>query len=175
MIKYRTHVSSNKFINIAAFSEDLRYRYILSRDWKEEGDILAFILLNPSIGDEKILERTTTGCMNRAHRLGYSGMVVMNLFAYISTNPAELKKVMDPVGPFNDSIIESFFEKAEHQPGKIDVIAAWGRNGRYLGRDKEVVRLVRRPLMCLGQNKDGTPKHPLHLSYDELPRPYVQP
>ena len=44
----------------------------------------------------------------------------------------------------------------------MTVVAAWGTKGNYLGRDKEVMKLL--PYMkCMGLTKDGYPKHPLYL------------
>jgi len=49
-------------------------------------------------------------------------------------------------------------------------IAAWGNNGKLNERDKQVTALLKdRDLYSLGINKDGSPRHPLHLSHSIQP------
>ena len=71
------------------------------------------------------------------------------------------------VGPDNDRAIKTYAE------GASIVIAAWGKGGSHMGRDRQVLALVPH-LYCLKQNKDGSPAHPLYLRGDAEPRPLKQ-
>ena len=56
------------------------------------------------------------------------------------------------------------------------VVCAWGNHGAHAERAKQLVSALREnahhamtetaPLMCLGVNKTGQPKHPLYLRKD---------
>ena len=158
---------SSNMIGGATFSEDGTYRYVLSRDWEANGKLIVWIMLNPSIGDDSILERTTAGCLKRSQAWGFGAMIVLNLFAYISTDPKELKIVEDPIGKFNNGFIQVI---GRNSPEDALFIAAWGNHGKHLNRDKEVAELLgTRDLYCLGINKDGSPRHPLHMSHSIHP------
>lgn len=156
----------NDTIGGAIFSKDDEYRYLLSRDWNEEGPILVWIMLNPSIGNDQILEPTTAGCLKRAKMWGFGGMIVINLFGLVSTDPGKLKQVEDPVGPLNDYFITA----TRSLPEDSLFIAAWGSHGKLNGRDRQVAGLLKdRDLYSLGINKDGSPRHPLHMSHSIRP------
>lgn len=150
----------------AIFSEDLKYRYLLSRQWGSKPSLI-FIMLNPSTGNEHSLEATTAGCLTRAKNWGFGGLIVLNLFAYISTDPSKLKEVKDPVGPDNDLFI---LQANEFASVGSDVICAWGKYGSLHDRDQAVLEMLHMPKYVLEINKDGSPRHPLHMSHKIEPR-----
>ena len=164
----------------AVFSPDRRYRYLLWRRWSEawaggaDGADMApwalFILLNPSTADEVRNDPTVERCQRRAVRAGYGGMVVLNIFALRSTDPAALYKEEDPVGHRNDRYIRF---AARRIP---DVVCGWGIHGAHLDRGKEVLALLAesgaRP-QAFGVTKEGQPKHPLYLPYSLAPAPLM--
>jgi hypothetical protein len=167
MLKLKGPTKSPGLTGGAVFSDDEKYRYVLSRDWNENGNIIVWIMLNPSIGDDTKLERTTAGCMKRSLAWNFSGMVVINLFAYIATNPNELKQVKDPIGDLNNGFISGIGRDA---PDNTVFVAAWGNNGNFMNRDKEVVEMLQnRDLYCLGITQEGNPRHPLHMSHSIRP------
>jgi hypothetical protein len=84
---------------------------------------------------------------------------MVNLFAYRTTFPSDLKEVKYPVGRDNDKYIIKLSKKADI------TVAAWGNNGNFYRRDKQVLSLVSN-LMCLKVNKSGQPAHPLYLNKD---------
>lgn len=90
-----------------------------------------------------------------------------NLFAFRSTDPSILNHVSNPIGSDNDFYIQKSASEADL------VISCWGNPGRLLNRDKEVISLIS-DLYCLKQNKNGTPHHPLYLSKETKPSPYIQ-
>ena len=75
----------------ALFSPCRTFRYRLGRRWSD-GPVLAFIMLNPSCADEHVDDPSVRRCIGFAHRLGYGGLQVVNLYAFLATDPAELRR-----------------------------------------------------------------------------------
>jgi hypothetical protein len=151
----------------ARFSPCRRYRYELWRIWKETGvRYCMFIGLNPSTADETTDDPTIRRCIAFAKAWGYDGLCMTNLFALRATDPKVMKADPNPTGDLdNDLTLLELASKASV------VIAAWGKDGKHLERDKDVIRLLP-PLHCLKLNKDGTPAHPLYLRSDLKPIPF---
>lgn len=151
------------------FSPCRTWRYWLKRTWERELDPLVVIGLNPSTADERFDDPTVRRCVNRARRMGHGGLVMLNAFAYRSTDPAGLTAPgVEPVGAENDRSL------VEQTTGRR-VICAWGVHGTLMCRDRAVLALiapVAREVLCLGVTKDGQPKHPLYLRSDLEPVPY---
>ena len=143
----------------ATFSSCRKYRYSLSRIWDKKKKYVLFIGLNPSTADEEVDDPTIRRCANYAKDWGYGGFMMVNLFAYRTTLPPNLKKVKYTVGSENDKYIVILSKKADI------TVAAWGNNGNLYSRDKQVLSLLPN-LMCLKVNKSGQPAHPLYLKKD---------
>jgi hypothetical protein len=139
----------------AILSECQRYRYCLTRRW-DAGNPVLFIGLNPSTADALKDDPTVRRCVGFARAWWYPAMGIVNLFAWRATDPAELRKAADPVGPENDQYIK----EAASCAGKI--VAASGAYGSGL-RLRTVASLINRELFCLGCTRDGFPRHPLYL------------
>lgn len=155
----------------ADFSDCRTWRYRLWRKWNEELPSVVFLMLNPSTADEMTNDPTVERCERYAGRWGFGGMVVLNLFALRSTDPRELEKVDDPVGPENDAWIAGTC--LGHWTAASPIICAWGNRGSYMNRATEVVSMIRNmDLRCLGLNKTGQPKHPLYLRSNITPKPF---
>ena len=136
-----------------------QYRYRLSRSWlMGEGTVL-FIMLNPSTADAETDDPTIRRCIGFARRWGFRALAVGNLFALRATDPRELKRVADPVGPDNDEHLLAMAEAA------AATIAAWGQFGVYLQRERHVRQMIG-GLEHLGLTKQGYPRHPLYLRAD---------
>ena len=63
-------------------------------------------LNNPSTADHNDDDPTIIKCIKYAQNWGYGGLLIGNLFAYRATNPSEMKKVDDPVGPLNNHYLK---------------------------------------------------------------------
>lgn len=162
-----TVVASSLFGQSGAhFSRCRRYRYLLWRDWDPSRHKLAFCMLNPSTADEVANDPTVARCEVRARRLGFGGLIVINAYAWRSTDPDVLPTVEDPVGPDNDAVIANVAANANM------LICGWGKHATHLNRGRRVLEIIRaagaRP-MALKLNKDGSPQHPLYIGYDAQP------
>lgn len=126
-------------------------------------------MLNPSTADEYVLDPTVRRCVYFAQRWGYESLIVGNLFALRSTDPAALYGHPDPVGPENDQYLEQMTREA------VFVVAAWGVHGALCRRGGEVARRLAtiRPLYCLGRTQDGHPRHPLYMRAETKPVVYT--
>ena len=150
----------------AVFSPCERYRYKLWRVWDPDRPLgcVMFLMLNPSTATDAEDDPTIRRCVGYARSWGYGGLCVGNLFAYRATDPTELRRAADPVGPDNDRAVRAMVAQAAL------VVAAWGSHGaRYGRRVQEVLGLVRQPLYCLRQLSSGQPAHPLYQRNDIRP------
>ncbi len=160
----------------AEFSQCDLYRYVLTRIWDPSRPALVLILLNPSTATHEINDATITRCMVRAGRMGYGGLVILNAFAWRATDPEDMKAAAEPIGQYNDEVIVEYAANAPL------VICGWGTHGGHLGRDAQVLTLLRSHGIvpwCLGLNADSSPRHPLYLPYEtavvEIPPKAVAP
>jgi hypothetical protein len=137
------------------------YRYVLHRSipqpirWVRR---VVFVMLNPSTADATVDDPTIRSCIRFAQRWGYTRLTVVNLFALRATDPAELARNSDPVGPENDRHID------EQLCGEFTeaIVAAWGAHHFAADRAREVIARFG-PFQCLGVTKGGSPRHPLYL------------
>lgn len=149
------------------------YRYYLSRLVHPDNDGNAiFIMLNPSTADAFKLDPTIKRCLAFASAWNCRRLIVLNLFALRSTDPEQLRKVGDPVGPDNDRMIDTVLAQSADRM----VIAAWGFHAAYLRRGRNVAdRLLRHgiKLQHLGLTGSAFPRHPLYVSRDTIPQPFT--
>ena len=116
--------------------------------------------LNPSTADESDDDPTIRRCIGFAKREGCGKLVMLNLFAFRATKPADLRAALDAIGPRTDFVLRRY---ADDRRNRI-VIAAWGRHGTPQ-RAARVMSMFA-TVHCLGRNADGSPKHPLYLRAD---------
>lgn len=150
----------------AKISDCGQYRYLLERSPESlfcEGAPAVFLMLNPSIADATIDDPTIRRCRRFARDWGRNGLVVANIYAWRATDPSELARAIDPVGPENNQVLRTLAE--DHK----DIVCAWGANGSP-ERVEEVVALLTGSgarLWCLGTTKAGAPRHPLYVKADQ--------
>lgn len=171
----------------AVVSADELFRYRLDRVWGD-GPPLVFVMLNPSTADGTEDDPTVRRCMGYARREGCSSLVVVNLFAWRATKPADLWAAMaehERPGakahphPSGGEVAErimlgAFLEARDAAGGRV--VAGWGtpKGGwlsttRHRDRARWAVGQAQRvgvPLWCLGRTKDGSPRHPLYVRRD---------
>ena len=141
----------------ATFSQCRKYRYVLSRVWDASRPLIAFVGLNPSTANEYTDDPTIRRVINFANSFGYGGVYMLNLFAYVTPYPSELRQCEDPIKN-ND-------EYLSHYSSLVDkIVFCWG-NFDVFGRDIQVSAMFPNAY-CLGLNSSGSPKHPLYLKAD---------
>lgn len=153
----------------ATFSPCRTWRYVLTRQWDDALPSLNVVGLNPSTADEQADDPTIRRCIGFARTWGYGGLVMTNLFAFRATDPYRMLGAPDPIGPENDMHLQ------QQARGAGLVLAAWGVYGKCHGRALQVLRFALNavPLRCLGETKEGHPKHPLYIKGDTLPIAYA--
>jgi hypothetical protein len=142
-----------------------KYRYRLRRGWRsapsplsKPGGSVLWIMLNPSTADATVNDNTIRRCISFTRSWGYSELMVGNLYALRSTNPAGLWVVDDPYGPENREHVYDMASTAAL------IVAAWGRHAHKGDADPMADLLsVHGDVWCLGLNANGSPKHPLML------------
>jgi len=152
------------------------FRYALLREWSDGPRAVAFCGVNPSTATEDMDDRTVTRCWKFARRWGYDCMVMLNAFAFRSTDPNGLNDAEDPVGPDNDVWLLRIHSEVEK------TVVAWGNNvTRLPGRHERVLTVLsaaKTPIVAFDVTNDGYPKHPLSRGLHRIPdtavpKPYV--
>jgi hypothetical protein len=149
----------------AISSEDRCYRYLLTQRW-DDGPLVGLIGLNPSTDGEHRHDPGSRRLRGFAKAWGFSGYTTANLYAGVCTDPEYLAEVADPIGPDNDSYIDSL--AATHDM----IVFAWGVNANP-GRARTVAsRIWRECSRCggtvavLGWTANDQPHHPLSMPAD---------
>lgn len=147
------------------------YRYSLLRCWHEEwtegeDPAMYWVMLNPSTADHQIDDPTIRRCMGFAKTCGFRAMYVVNLYGLRATRPVHLWEHSNPVGPENGRYLRAVLEASINVGGVV--VAGWGTNARPEDVEtfEQVVDAVGASVWCLGNNGDGSPKHPLYLAAD---------
>lgn len=169
--------ASDEILRSAILSDDLAYRYQLSRVWDRDKRRVLFVMLNPSTADASVDDATIRSCIRLVRDWpGYGGFSVVNLFAFRATKPADMERAPDPIGPDNNDHIRRAIVNHDFTVG------AWGAHKMARERSHEVMRIMHacapeKMMHCLGRNADGSPKHPLYIksgTFPEVWRGYME-
>ena len=151
------------------YSADGRYRWSFRRRFGPGGSV-CWVGLNPATGDSDGKPRPTLRKMVAWTKLWGGGeIVIVNLFAFRTTDPEALKAAardgVDVIGSQNDEAIRAATSSA------MRTVAAWGAHGRLLDRGVTVAHLLDAPV-CLGLTRRGEPRHPLYVPGTTEPVPF---
>ena len=139
-------------IREAEFSIDKKERYSLNREWDKSKNKILYIMLNPSLADDKNDDPTIRRLINFTKKFNSGGFLVGNIFTTITPNPKELDK--------SKGMSDKNFEELIKLINKVDqIVYAWGSS---IEEPQLLKKLVLNP-KCFGKNLNGTPKHPLYL------------
>ena len=151
----------------AVLSDCGAYRYRLGRDWGD-GPHDVWVMLNPSTADATADDPTIRRCVGFSRRWGAGGLTVVNLYALRATDPAELARHADPVGPDNDEHVRDVVLEAYRDGGRI--VCAWGAHPFAAPRALNVAEGLRGlDALCLGMTASGAPRHPLYVRGETEP------
>lgn len=140
------------------------YRYSLWRVWNPLAPRVGFVMLNPSRADAVVDDATIRRCLGFARSWNCGALEVVNLFAYRTADPKDLRSSPEPVGTENDRYLVSLSDRVDQ------IVLAWGNWGRLQGRDRAVLKMLAdRELYCLGLTQTQQPRHPLYLRRDLVP------
>lgn len=158
----------------AHLSDCGRYRFSLQREWGE-GPFVAWLMLNPSTADAEQDDPTLRRIQDWAARWGYHGVVVVNVFPFRSSKPAELWRWR------HDSANDPAAAEAMRENTTIIQLAAKHAALRMVGFGADVAGLDPTALdtalaaygeagaMCLGTSKHGWPLHPMARGKNRIP------
>jgi hypothetical protein len=159
----------------AAFSACGRYRRALSRDWTAPGRAprsVLFIGQNPSVADVEVSDPTCHRELQFARDWGFTRYLKGNVLDWRATAPRDVPK--DPsiaCTPENLAALCAMADEAEL------IVMAYGRlHKRFAPLTAQIVARISatgKPVVCLGRNADGSPKHPLYLRKDTRPEPFT--
>jgi len=153
---------------MASFSRCQQYRYSLTRSFSAGEGCCVFIGLNPSTGNADYDDATIRRCMSFCVNWGYRHMRMVNLFAYRTPHPAQLKQAENPEGPGNRRALRMACAQADK------IVAAWGNHGCFLGQAERLESIWSSyDLYCFGTTKSKQPLHPLYQPKNATLRPYV--
>lgn len=143
------------------------YRYLLTRSWGP-GPKVCFVMLNPSTADASVDDATIRKCIAFARRWGFDGIEVVNVYAFRATDPVDLFKADDPVGPLNDGYIMDVTKRC------AKIVVAWGAHAREprVEQVKYLFKCCKVKAEAFTLTKNGSPKHPLYVKYETELQPY---
>lgn len=158
----------------------MSYRYTLTRSWANSdlfapalAGRLCWVMLNPSTADDVKNDATTTRCINFSRDNGYASLILVNLFAVRTPDPAILRTFDDPVGPDNETL------RADAIASSDAVVVAWGASvPKALGTSQQSRTVMACLLsghspLCLGRTAAGHPRHPLYVKANQPLIPFT--
>ena len=152
-----------------------RYRYLLTKPLPGKASaprkVVGFCLINPSEGTATTKDPTLGRVYEFAAREGGTVAMVGNLFNWRSSEPTDLLRVNDPVGPDAEAALERLAAESDL------LIVGWGSKFRYDrrpppigGRDARAIEILlshKEEMWCLGRTMvTAQPCHPLYLRGD---------
>jgi hypothetical protein len=166
-------IRDTSVVGYADFNDDRRLRYTLRR-WltpgagsKTDPVIVCFLMLNPSTADAFANDPTVSRCIKFAKLWGADILDVVNLFAFRSPYPVDLKSAHNRGDDHvNDTAIRAAVASSWR------AVAAWGLNGQLANRATNVRIMLARhglKLFHLGLTKDGFPTHPIARGKNFVP------
>jgi hypothetical protein len=153
----------------AEISDCGRFRYTLTRSWFNATDserYITYIGLNPSTADGLKDDATIRRLIAFTKSFGYNGFEIRNLYAIRATDP----KTID----YSDLTEFGNHFRLTNCIGDI-IVFCWGANRRWPEWQHKIQKLeewYKGKIYCFGNNKDGSPKHPLYLRSDIKLQPW---
>ena len=170
-------VAGERMKRAATISSCGAYRYWLEREWCPGLGTAVFVMFNPSTADADVDDPTIRRCFGFAYSWSLGRIVVVNLFAYRTAFPKELKRAVDPIGPENLAHIDRACALVKSDV-RNRLICAWGAHGEYRDQGRAITsRIAAAGItpMCFAITKNGHPAHPLYQATFTKLKPYTIP
>lgn len=154
-VKEETAIIESKVI----MSDNDLYRYLLTRTWEVNKPKATVIMLNPSKANMLKTDKTIMNVTNYLIENDYGSMTIVNLFAYMATDPKFLSQRDEAYESINNGFLIEAFENSDV------IIIAWTRDN-YKTRKKEVIKLLgdyQRKVKCFQDSEGRKPRHPRDL------------
>lgn len=157
----------------ANISPDGKYRYALTREWRDSGPMICWIMFNPSTADAEKDDPTIRTIIKHSDRWGFRGLHVVNLFPLRTPYPKEVQRWLSAPHSFLPNggdivrvLTDNFTAIRRAREDSWLVMAAWGAIPTWAEHQMvavygEVFVPSLKMLGCLGTTKSGQPKHPL--------------
>jgi len=141
----------------AIFNSLRNHRICLYRKWND-GPAAMVIGLNPSTANESDDDQTIGFVKRILNHNGYGSLYMVNLFTFVSPYPEDLKN------PARCAYDKKQVQKVWHEYRHLvkDVVFAWGGFETF-DRDKLAIKAFGDRALCVGTNKDGSPKHFMYI------------
>ena len=159
-------IRSSCIENIAIYSDDEKYRYILKKMWDEKLPSATFIGINPSDATELLMDKTVMNLTNRLISDGYGSVNVVNLFAFRDKNQDNVINRSDNYEQYNIDFIKKALNDS------ILVIVGWGRdaenNSKYRNDIAEIKKIISgfKNVKCFKDDKGCENRH-ISAGYNE--------
>lgn len=152
------------------------YRYRLEREVADAGPVYAYFGVNGSTAGPVENDHTVCKWIGFTQRFGGRKLIVGNPFAYRSTDVRALAKVDDPIGPENYRHLRQIMADADI------LVPCWGDTAKVPDRLRgdfafllSALLKTGKPVLTFGLTKNGSPMHPLMLSYATKLKPWGRP
>lgn len=155
----------------AEISECGTYRFRLDRQWLPQPcRPMLVCMLNPSTADADRDDATITKLSNWMVRNDFGRLIVVNLYPFRATKPADLKAAQFPNPSRNAEVIREAIRETVADLGVV--FAAWGANARGRPEAAHFLQGAREDgalPFAFRLLSDGTPEHPLYIPYAAQP------
>lgn len=172
--KGKTRIPLHNLRAFADVSPCGRWRRRLGRDWTPEGEAPRAILwvgMNPSTADALVDDPTCKRERTFCEDWGYTRYLKGNVLDWRATFPEDIPR--DPMLARTEEGLQALADMAQEA---ALIIACWGKIPpalAHLARPAAaVLHAANTPILCLGRNKDGSPKHPLYQKRTTQPIPF---
>lgn len=156
----------------AWFTRCGKHRIVLARAWTPKPKRwLLWIGMNPSVAAATVDDPTVQREVKRTRALGYDGFLKGNVMDYRATHPKDLRTPgVIPNSAENHAVLIKLARMSEA------VVLAHGtlpKSFKPYARELTLALASEgHTLLCLGQNADGSPKHPLYIAGAQPLMPY---
>lgn len=141
------------------------FRDTLVRKWREGNRSVLWIMQNPSYADASLDDPTVALITKISVWNGYDRLNVVNGYPRRATLPSELyawlgKVHAEDLTAFRDHALSVILAEAAFADC---VVAAWGvcKQDPWYEQIAEAVVSLGTDLYCIGENQDGSPRHPM--------------